>query len=218
MSILDAYRSVVEDKVTKWIALPSRTAFDLETLASWLGCAHTSASRGYCVANPEQPYEECEPVVLEALFALLYARNINTALSVELDHVLLDGLLRNERWRLQADNDTFLYEFVALVTRFCDYTAPAKFESGLHARRNKMRDEVAKVLNRWSGPLESSPKLSSESVADVFFGEAWVSIVRNVEGPGQIGDIILSKRPPFRNPRKDLLQEVLSLPDLDCAQ
>lgn len=217
MSILVAYQIMIEEKLAQWLAMPERTAGALETMAVWLGCAHISLSRGYCINAPEQPESECEPVVIGALVLMLRKRDPLDRIFYEIDQVVLDGLLRNDRWKKCAEDASFLYEFAALITRFCDFTAPQKYEAAEHVRRNRLRAEVTRALTSWLEPQENAPKLGSEAVAELLFGSPWVSIMRSVGNTGQIGDLLLATRPPFRRSLTGLQAESLDLPDLECS-
>jgi hypothetical protein len=217
MSILAAYEACIDEKLAQWKAMPKKTPVALETIAAWLGCAHISHSRGYCVNNPEQPASECEPVVINALVTLLHARGPRNINSDELDTVVLDGLLRSERWKTRSGDEAFMYEFATLITRFCDATTSSKGESNLHVRQNRLRAEVARTLTCWLAPRSEAPKLSSQAIADALFGPAWVSIVRSVDSTSHLGELILTHKPPFRSGLwlPGVTEAQAALPELD---
>lgn len=207
------YRAIMTEHLDGWRKLKS--ARRVEELALWLGCAHMSFSRASYVASPDQPPKEYETVVVESLLTLLSEHDPRGDLSQEIEQVIIDGLLLNDRWQACMERTGFAYEFAALIARCCNHVNTMDLEPEVATRDKAMRCRVAQVLEQWTGLSDISSGISSTDLASVLFADFWCDIVLSGIDERGVADRILSGRPPFRVGPLAKAPAEQALPELD---
>jgi hypothetical protein len=189
-----------EEKISS--LLHAHLTFDepgsLPDLARALGCCNHRYTRKWVTDVPPQPNPVYEPLILQTLLtALRYhagARNDDSN-----GESILNGLLRNNRWRACLESLDDAYKFVAVVA--CFY---ANFESGiLNNNKNDLQshniEPLKKVIVEWLGvSAAESEKMTKMLFLRQTFGNLWCEFALSENMPlWDILPIISAVRPPF---------------------
>lgn len=167
----------------------------LTPFAEFLGCAHERLSPErveYIENNPPQPSPEHEPLVLAALLQAL--RAVYPSCEKGLYDVLpiLDGLCRNQRWKVCLESLTDAYAFAALVVHF---VVAGNMEFDLLER--------SRLFESWPPGMDSATMAAKpttlRAIVNAMFGSAWLDIRFSAESYSALylADIIVEERPPF---------------------
>lgn len=183
---------------------------DIESLVAALGCSY-SDSDSASLHVPNQPDPSNEYLVQATLLqAIRWHSTVDGYISDGI--ALLEGLIRNDRWRqcLKNTNDA-----VVLSALLMDFAVGEKYAGKLHAL---VSPGVCGILNSWllpPSPIEAP--LSPTELARALFGDAWYDIsIGHCSDELTVGRFVLSSKPPFRPGllADHLNDHVQQLPDL----
>lgn len=202
-------RDVETDRYGEWLfrMLHSWIAMDCDAdgfirLAHFMGCRNLIYANGYRLVAPEQPRSNCEDVTRAALVVMLmHIDGVGPDSDIR-GLSVLDGLLRNDRWRACLETPSGAYAFVALAARVIalpDASAMAVISSEkdwleLHMETTFLAGDV---LKEWLLPPSEARMLSPRMLAAALFGEAWCNIVIDGVRNLRLDRVIAETRPPF---------------------
>lgn len=203
MSDLEKYKSEVCEECCLWSG-NRQTLASFQPVAKLLGLQYMEADANYNIIVPRQPEEKLEPVVREAL-ALVAMFNDETSLSGKFTAAsILEGLLRNDRWRNCLSTQERARGLVMLAVPMTRYNSV-------------VTTDIQRVLNVWLKPQGPYEVFSPRSLACALFGEPWCALVYDgLRDRMELGPIIESTQPQFL---EGLLaiepQAVVGLPSLE---
>jgi hypothetical protein len=193
-----------------------------EKIASMLGCTHLSQSKGcFVVETPDQPDPALEPNILRALLRLMHhhAPSMDIPFTNEMERIILDGMIKNNRWKTAMQTTAVAYEFATLVARFFDRGIPDSGFKLIQVRYQVLRQELQESLIAEPDGCTMHGLSTTKDVACLFFGDAWASFVFDELPPGSsLAGAIKSERPAFRAGLSERRQvsTIHELPPLDC--
>lgn len=171
-----------------------------------LGCVHASPAgwRNFNFVTPPQPVAEHETLVVETLIYALHSQQLLfTSEPPDNNASLLDGLLRQERWRFCLNSQATAIAFATSLTEFWE-SRPKSTAGSILLR--EVSGQVCAVLNAWlkpAVPFSGDPldgPASTYNVARAMFGDAWCAIALSGLTNDQhwkIPELIREQRPPF---------------------
>jgi hypothetical protein len=146
----------------------------------------------------QQPAEHY-PAAGAALMKILDATK-KQALRFEEEISMLDGLVRDNHWKLCLENPSLRYAFVRSIIFFSEMIAMGEqiqFD-GRWCLLTEVRPVVYGMLNAWLRPLEPYTAMpSAEELTRAMFGNAWCDLMLDAVRAGGVGDLIRSQKPPF---------------------
>jgi hypothetical protein len=170
------------------------------TLAAALGCRHmVRNASGWRIPEHKPNSINHEQIVLQALLSALHWHVRNKDRAPEDGLLLLDGILRNERWKTCLSTMTSAHDFAMLLIRQTSKLRDTKH--GVHV--HPLMSPVRTMLNGW---LCLDPKTytyipPARPLAEALFGSAWCDLMLpgaiSERTPQVIEELIDSTRPSF---------------------
>lgn len=206
------------------------TVTSIEPLLSALGCCSTPARRGWGslkLSTPAQPDPAYEAFTQGSLvtamhFHVEYATTEVLAPGLEDCFSLLDGLLKNGRWRTCVQNEQEARDLVWLLI-----TLSTHHHDKEHAARYKLANlafsAAAVMLNEWLRPeIKFKDRFNTEQLLERLFGDAWCNFVYpqlQKRHKYRLATLIYQMRPPFLPGLlpDPLSQAALELPSLEAV-
>jgi hypothetical protein len=185
--------------IKAWLT-SSRDLASLAPVADMLGCAHLVKQRdGYRCKKPPQPNTLCETVVSTALVDLLVLnKNDSDSHSLRIEHTLLDGLLRKERWRSCLETLPAAHAFAALIANFYASYPKRPLSIANQSLRVEVHRKLTPALAGWLYAGAGDVQYTRRTFACALFGEAWCTLTLDVlADSASLADIIRSTKPQF---------------------
>jgi hypothetical protein len=217
-----------EERIT-WLAdrhLTSNIADRMSSLAAAMGCHNVDMrSSGPVVEELADLDPAHEGLVRKVLSRWLLHRRSGR----ELDNIsMVDGFVRNERWRDCIQDNERAYRFATALICFAmsreDYLR-GRFESAPNFKARLafwalVSPGAIAQVNEWLRPEQPFTEYpSSTELIKLVFGTAWYDLAGLVpfNDMDQVHDIIQAHRPPFLPGLLpvQLEQEVVALPTMD---
>lgn len=145
------------------------TSVQIVALLVALGCRLIYEPLHLWMDEPDQPPVEAETLVRQTLAVALHA-HLQSHNSPHDEFILLDGLLRNDRWRDLLEAPEKAYDFADLVLSICGASPEVK------RLRVTIENEMSVVFLTWLG-LELDTYPSAPDLAAAMFGSAWVDLI-----------------------------------------
>jgi hypothetical protein len=190
--------SLVEKHITNRPIAPYLSTADL---VSALGCRNIGdPNRLQAFDVPEQPNPEYEALVVSTLLLTLHSHLARPAYNSHDGLAIIDGLMRNQRWReCLKDLDT-AYAFAILLSDGSlapDDRKPVDPDTNLNLKRT-VEIDARIALQDWI-PNVVHPLVQPRRLVKAMFGEVWFDLV--VVGldiaTHHLPDAIKGLRPPF---------------------
>jgi hypothetical protein len=171
-----AYRQAASSLFDTWLENDKHPS-SLEPLAEMLGCRYLVYNFGYTLKEPPPPSPRCASVVNDMLMKLLLQHNPYSILARKVEHTLLDGLLRNDRWRCCLDQLSTAHAFVAILADFIERGAGNLPAPSVRVFHKIVADQLDPVLCEWLGPASGQAGYTRRLFAAALFGQAWCHLV-----------------------------------------
>lgn len=145
------------------------------------------------ISEPPQPEPRYEAIVTNALVVA-----IRTCITIHGDNndidSVIDGLIKNNRWRSCLNTADDAYHLVETLVTFHHNRG---LYAGMHTLQASLSNDVRNVISQWLGgrliPLEMTPI----ETARLFFGDAWCYLSLEYDSKHSIIALIRRERPPF---------------------
>jgi hypothetical protein len=186
MAILQQIQANKED-MGEYVHIP------LGELATDLGC-RSGLPNDLRVSTPPQPKPEDEDLVVTSLISALRT-SVDRYCDDTDKESIIDGLLRNDRWRacLNTPEDAYCLAQVLIM-----FFHNMDLEEGYLTFRASMAEGVRDAVSQWIRPRELPAKMSAMEMARLLFGVAWCELrLESNATKWEINPIIRSDRPPF---------------------
>jgi hypothetical protein len=193
------------------------------TLLTTLGCrVMMEDGRRTHLVEGRQPHFSQESLVAATLIKAMHWHREWDSANIQFAGALLDGLARNERWRLCLDSVDDAYYLASLLIKLTYLATPAD-GPGTDDNEKQLHDllnpAIRTIACGWLDRPVESAFLSMDELTRALFGDAWCHLVLQ-DKPMlymMVTKIILAYLPVFLPglcPRQD---EVLDgLPELEC--
>jgi hypothetical protein len=155
-------------RLVQCLTVPA-TSVQIVDILSALGCRLIYEPQHFWMDDPDQPSEQAEPLVLSTLVHVLHAYLVSHS-SEHDELILLEGLLRKDRWKSLLGTPSDTYAFVTLILSVCDGTADAQ------RLRTELEDDLNAVFSSWLG-VEFDSYPTATVLARSIFGDAWTHFV-----------------------------------------
>jgi hypothetical protein len=200
---IKAYEHNVALMLDIWLT-QLQSSSNLAQLASILGCRHVVIEkyRSFEVIDAKditEPSEEYESIALKALLSMLDAFDPESLMAESIGPVIMDGLLKNCRWKVCLSTEQGAYAFAALAAHL--HERHVAMRSRMSVTRELYRvvmEDLWSVLVEWLDEPGKDGPYDRRSLAAGMFGEAWCAlVVDQAETLTPVSTFILSMKPDF---------------------
>jgi hypothetical protein len=199
MTGLTPYKERVDAAFATWLR-DGQSLNSMAAMATLLGCRHLEVAGGKLhYREPAQPGEQYEAIVRQTLLELLEMHDAQIdSNTVRREHSLLDGLLRNERWRGCLDTVAGANRLVVLVANsYGDRPDKVGFMGPSQKLCSAVDRELPAMLSAWC-PSHTPVPTSKRELAVALFGEAWTALVFDADNPERMMvDVIAETQPRY---------------------
>jgi hypothetical protein len=166
----------------------------LDDLTAKLGCRTVAHCQSvYVTLQPGLEYEDL--VTASLLTALRISVSITTPDGENSRDSVMDGLLRNNRWRACLSTSDDAYCLVQLFVSFFDNL---QRDSGASTLRSSLTSDARDAIAQWVLPREMPNQMSALETVRLVFGPAWCAVCLPEDATKwDINLLIRKERPPF---------------------